>query len=270
MGAVTSVKNQGQCGCCWAIATAGALEGDAAINTNFTFLESVSFQQLISCDDQNDGCGGGNVLTALQYTQTNSLGGVTSLAAVPFIDANGQTTQTCPLTADSPVAVVVPNLALAVSSTQPSDSSERVSQMKQALAQQPVAVLMNATCTLFQTYSSGIITDDDQCACASGDCLDHAVLMVGYDDTSNPPSFKIKNSWGTDWGESGYFLVAQTVSQSKPYGLFGLLYQGSAGVGVTNDTAAVPTSAATYTQATWMAGATMITSGSVVAMFSIL
>jgi C1A family cysteine protease len=97
----------------------------------------------------------------------------------------------------------VPQTALAVSSTDPTDSNERVTKMKQALAVQPLVVLMDATCTLFEQYSSGIMIDDGQCACASGSCIDHAVLMVGYDDTTDPPSFKIKNSWGTNWGEKG-------------------------------------------------------------------
>lgn len=57
-GAVTSVKDQGRCGCCWGISLAGAIEGAAAINSNFTYLQSVSFQQFISCDDQNYGCNG--------------------------------------------------------------------------------------------------------------------------------------------------------------------------------------------------------------------
>ena len=204
MGAVTSVKNQGSCGCCWAIATVGALEGSAAIDSNFTWLENVSFQQLISCDTQNMGCDGGNVVDALQYTINNPLGGVTGLQTYPFLDSSGTTTEECPEDAQlEPLSVVVPKLALAVSSTSPSDPTERVASMKQALAQQPLAVLMDATCPTIQSYSNGIITDDGSCSCASVDCLDHAVLMVGYDDTSNPPSFKIKNSWGTDWGENG-------------------------------------------------------------------
>jgi hypothetical protein len=253
MNAVTSVKNQGQCGGCWAFSVAGALEGSAAIDSNFTWLESVSPQQLLSCDTSQLGCGGGNVVTALQYTINNPFGGVTSFETLPFLDASGTTTDPCPLTTEPPLAVAVPQMALAVSSTSPSDPNERVTQMKQGLAMQPLVVMMDATCPTFEMYSNGIMTDDGNCSCASGSCIDHAVLMVGYDDTTDPPSFKIKNSWGTGWGEEGYFRVAQTVSDTMPYGLFALLYQGATSVGAFNTTAAVPYSSSPVTSTSWMA-----------------
>lgn len=163
---------------------------------------------MLSCDTAQLGCSGGNVVTALQYTIDNPYGGVTSLEALPFIDSDGTTTEPCPLMTGSPLAVVVPRMALAVSSTSPADPNDRVTQMKQGLAQQPLVVMMDATCTTFEMYSSGIMTDDGNCSCASGSCIDHAVLMVGYDDTTTPPSFKFKNSWGTGWGESGCTLDA--------------------------------------------------------------
>jgi hypothetical protein len=237
-----------------------------------TWLEDLSFQQLISCDDDQMGCGGGNVITALNYTESNPLGGVTDLATLPFSDASGTTTEECPvdLLENAPVAVSVGKTALAVASFKPTDPDERVTLMKQALAKQPLVVLMDGTCVAFQTYSNGIMTDDGNCAVGSdGVGIDHAVLMVGYDDTTSPPSFKIKNSWGEGWGEDGYFRIAQTVSSTMPYGLFGLLYQGSTGVGVVQGSSSggttppgpTPTSAATTSQSlVWM---TAIVSGTI-------
>ncbi len=313
--AVTSVKNQGQCGGCWSFSIAGALEGAAAIDSDLyvfvcyvawssfilslshvyyslsccsTWLEDLSPQQMISCDDNQSGCGGGNVITALGYTTTNPLGGVTDLKTLPFTDFGGTTSEECPVDIldGAPVAVVVPKVALAVSSSDPTDPNERVTRMKQALAKQPVTVVMAASCATFEMYSSGIMTDDGRCACADTSCIDHAVLMVGYDDTTSPPSFKIKNSWGTTWGEEGCkcigccfasfcciyvwsdaslrtppppplfladFRIAQTVSDSVPYGLFGLLYQGSAGVGVTVGGSAGESTTSAASTSTWMA-----------------
>jgi hypothetical protein len=170
------------------------------------------------------------------------------------MDSTGSTTP-CAENGSYPLAVVVPNLALVVSSAGPEDVNQRLLQVKTALVQQPLVVVMNADCTLFNNYGGGIITDDKNCACNDASCFDHAVLMVGYDDTSSPPSLKIKNSWGTSWGEEGYFRVAQTVDQSTmQYGLFGLLYEVSTGIDVTNETASVPSAAPSNIQdgATWI------------------
>ena len=110
MNAVTSVKDQGLCGCCWSVAVVGVLEGSAAITSNFTYLEDLSWQQLISCDDYQSGCDGGNVITALQYTEQNEFGGVATNEEVPFTDKKGTTTEQCPLSEDDSLAVQVPNL----------------------------------------------------------------------------------------------------------------------------------------------------------------
>jgi hypothetical protein len=93
--------------------------------------------------------------------------------------------------------------------------------------------------------------------------------MVGYDDTTNPVSFKFKNSWGTGWGEDGYFRVAQSVEQdTMQYGLFSLLYEGSAAVDVTNQTAATGSAAPSNMQAgsavTWIVAVV----GSVIALLA--
>jgi hypothetical protein len=238
------------------VAVVGSLEGSAAITSNLTYLEDLSWQQLISCDDEQFGCNGGNVITALEYTNKNTFGGVTTNEQYPFTDIGGSTTKEClEDNGTYPLAVIVPNLALAVSSDWPADANERVLQMKKVLAQQPVVVVMNADCKLFNNMGQGIITDDSDCSCNDSSCVNHAVLMVGYDDTSSPPSFKIKNSWGTGWGEDGYFRIAQTVDQdTMQYGLFGLLYQASTGIDVTNQTASVPSAATSNMQAgaTWI------------------
>jgi hypothetical protein len=73
-------------------------------------------------------------------------------------------------------------------------------------------------------YCNGILTDDGDCACSASSCMDHAILMVGFDNTSDPAYFKFKKLLGTGWGEDGYFWVAQT--EKGPYGLFGILAQG--------------------------------------------
>jgi cathepsin K len=222
-GAVTAVKNQQQCGCCWAIAITGAIEGAAAIDSNFTYLQSLSFQQLISCDNSNGGCSGGSTVSALDYSVNNDFGGLTTFMEYPFVDQNGVTTTGCKLSGHT----------LAVGDTEPStvtdtdtgdDFSTRMTKMKQALVYGgPVAIVINGDCRELQAYSSGVLSASS-CACSDSSCLDHAVLLVGYNDTNNPAYWKIKNSWGECWGENGYFRLSQV--QRGEWGELGVLAQG--------------------------------------------
>jgi C1A family cysteine protease len=76
---------------------------------------------------------------------------------------------------------------------------ERLSRMKRAVEQQPVAIVIRSNCYTISNYQSGILTEDEDCACSDPMCADHAVLLVGYDDSTSPPHWIIKNSWGTTW-----------------------------------------------------------------------
>jgi hypothetical protein len=216
-GAVTSVKDQGYCGCCWAVSVAGVIEGTAAIQNNF--LQSLSFQQFISCDDNNFGCNGGSLVYALAYSIGSSIAGANDY---PFTDKKGSTTNKC--NTGAPAALDVAEASYVVDFYDDFTFEERKTRMKEAVAKQPVAMVLKSGCQLFSSYKRGILTADDGCTCNEPVCADHAVLMVGYDDTSDPPSWKIKNSWGTGWGENGYVRIAQT--QKGDYGLFGVLTHG--------------------------------------------
>jgi len=219
-GMVTSVKNQGRCGCCWAVSVAGSIEGAVAIQNSF--LNSVSFQQFISCDKQNNGCNGGSLVYALEYT-IKDVEGLATANDYPFVDSDGDTTTQC--NTNIPIAVGVNNSSYVIDFNDDYTFDERVQLMKEAVARQPVSMVLKSSCPLFNNYKSGILTTDSGCECNQSTCADHAVLMVGYDDTSNPPSWKIKNSWGTGWGEDGYVRIAQTQTNNQ-YGLFGILTQG--------------------------------------------
>jgi C1A family cysteine protease len=233
-GAVTSVKDQGRCGCCWSVSLAGAIEGSAFIQNGY--LQSVSFQQYISCNDENLGCDGGNLVIGMGYAWLNDFGGMTILNDYPFTDYDGTTTTECSLDGKSR-DVEVKDPKVAFDTATPVQFDERLNLVKSVLAKQPISMIMKSSCSTFSNYKKGILTDDGECACNSADCADHAVLMVGYDDTTDPPSIKLKNSWGTSWGEDGYFLVSQ--QETGRYGLFGILSHGVIPGMVTNTTAAV-------------------------------
>lgn len=91
-----------------------------------------------------------------------------------------------------------------------------------AVAQQPVTMTLKSNCDLFMSYSDGVLTHDTGCECGDVKCIDHAVVIVGYNTTNNPPYWKVRNSWGIEWGELGHVRIAMDNSGSG-WGLFGML-----------------------------------------------
>jgi len=224
-GAVTPVKDQGRCASSWAIATVGAIEGAAAASGSF--LQSLSWQQFISCDPNNLGCEGGSIASATAYASgyrdLNPAGGIASLVDYPYTDSQGVTTTKCSAKKqDAAVEVASGKIVLTYNSLL--SVEKRIDNMKQQLAIQPVAVAIKSGCLTFANYISGVLTDDGGCACADNLCVDHAVLLVGYNDEVEVPYWTIKNSWSTSWGENGYARIAQ--DPKGPFGLFGIMTHG--------------------------------------------
>jgi len=186
-GAVTPVKNQGQCGSCWAFSTTGSTEGVNAVNGKG--LVSLSEQQLVDCSGSygNEGCNGGLMDNAFQYIIAN--GGLCTEAAYPYTATDGTCKTSCKKTTTIKGYKDV---------TSDSDAS-----LAAAVAQQPVSVAIEADQSSFQLYSGGVMT------AACGTNLDHGVLAVGYGTASGVEYWKVKNSWGASWGEAGYIRLGR-------------------------------------------------------------
>lgn len=186
-GVVTPVKDQGQCGSCWAFSATGAMEGAWAISKKQLF--NLSEQELVDCSvlQGNQGCNGGLMDQAFQYVVANK--GLATDAEYPY-------TATGPNTCQSETSV----MTISGFKDVPANSETA---LVSAIVQQPVSVAVEADQSVFQFYSGGVMTS------ACGTNLDHGVLAVGYGTLGGKDYYKVKNSWGADWGTDGYILLGR-------------------------------------------------------------
>lgn len=214
LGAVTNVKDQGQCGSCWSFSATGALEG--AFFNKFGKLVSFSEQQLVDCDNlknggRDHGCNGG--LMDYAFSWINKNGGLCSEYDYPYVSGQTQTSGSCLKTCHSVDGSKIKSFV----DVSPSDDFAFVS----ALSLQPVSVAIQANQPDFQLYKSGVFT------AKCGTNLDHGVLAVGYGSLDSIPYYKVKNSWSNAWGDNGYILLARGDQFNDGDGQCGILLQSS-------------------------------------------
>lgn len=173
-GMVTPVKNQGSCGSCWAFSAIGSME---SLYKSKSQTVNLSEQQLVDCSrpQGNQGCNGGWPSSALNYIKAN---GITDTSSYPYVAKD----QSCKTQGGSYKITGY-------------SSQTGCTGLTNGINSRPISVTVDAT--NWSKYGGGVFNN-----CKTS--INHAVLLVGVAGGN----WKIKNSWGASWGESGYIRLA--------------------------------------------------------------
>jgi hypothetical protein len=182
-GMITAIKNQEQCGSCWAFSATETVESANLIAGRT--VPNGSPQEIVDCDTNDDGCQGGDPQEALQWVVNQ--GGLDTNRCYPYTAQNGQ----CAMSQCNP------NPDLKISTVTPVAGDERA--IYQALGSMPLSICCDAE--PWQYYTGGIL-DADQC----GTSIDHAIQLTGYSPNQGG-YWIVRNSWGADWGENGFIWL---------------------------------------------------------------
>jgi len=183
-GATTPVKDQGQCGSCWAFSATETIESYFYLGGGS--ITALSVEQIVDCDTTDQGCNGGNTNTAYQYVE--SAGGQDLDSDYPYTAGNGQSGTCQSGSYQAKVQVTSYNTV-----------SGETGLYQQASSGGPVSVCVDASS--WQNYQGGVLT-----SCTNN--IDHCVQLTGYANYGSSNAYWIvRNSWGTSWGESGFIWV---------------------------------------------------------------
>jgi C1A family cysteine protease len=204
--AVTPVKDQNECGSCWAFSTIEGVES-AIYRSTGKLPPPLSTQELVACEKDDFGCDGGDLVTAVAYLQKK---GVATEKNYPDTSSKHGKTGKCK---SFKKTYTVHNMSYAVPActggTCPTDEEK----LAAAVAKfGPLSICVNSGTgqpSEWLDYVGGVLT---KTCTAEFNRMDHCVQLVGYDKTGGGPGaipyWKIKNSWGTSWGENGYMRLA--------------------------------------------------------------
>jgi len=201
---VTPVKDQGQCGSCWAFSATEQIESAWLMAGNSQ--EILAPQQITSCDKKDEGCNGGDTPTAYKYVE--KAGGMVTEKDYPYKSGKSGNSGKCSIKTKMKRVVSIKGFTYA---TPPKPDGEvdggrwKANEAKMATAMStmgPMSICVDAT--TWQNYKKGVVTK----TCKQQ--LDHCVQAVGYNigaDAAKGSYWIVRNSWNTDWGEDGYIRV---------------------------------------------------------------
>ena len=181
--AVTAVYNQGQCGSCWAFSATETVESYGFLNGGQ--LNHLAMQQIVDCDTTAYGCNGGWTYAAYNYLE--KAGGQDSLSSYPYTAENGQ----CQFNPANVLDVVN-------SWSYVTQSADEEKMLNWAYQTGPLSVCADASS--WQFYNGGVIQN-------CGTQIDHCIQVTGFSTQNGIKAWNVRNSWGTDWGNSGYLYV---------------------------------------------------------------
>jgi len=179
----TAVKDQGYCGSCWAFSATEQIESDAMRTLGKSYV--LSPEQITQCDTTSQGCNGG--WTERAYNYVKNAGGIETNTNYPYTSYNG-VTGTCK--SDSTKFVIKVSGYVTIS------GESNMASYVQSTG--PLSVCLDAS--KWNSYTGGIVS-------SCGTSVDHCVQAVGV-DASSAGYWKVRNSWGTSWGESGHIRLS--------------------------------------------------------------
>jgi C1A family cysteine protease len=207
VGYVSPIKNQGSCGSCWAFATTAGLESQVMINSAGMPVD-LSEQILVSCSGAGS-CSGGSSATASNYIRDV---GLPLESCFKYTATNNLCSNACPDWQNNTYGIVGWHRA--------STTTLTVNDLKNALYAYGPTIVTMYVYNDFYSYRSGVYSYTTGSYVGA-----HAVLAVGYDDAQQ--AFIVKNSWGTGWGEAGYFMIAYSeVGGTSKFGYSTMVYDG--------------------------------------------